>query len=235
MILLALGQLRRRPAAFAGLAAALFLALATLTLFGSLFAADLTTPAVDRETADGPGLMVIAGAFGEIAVLVAFFVVVNALGFALRRQHRELALLRTIAATPRQVRRLVRGQVTVTTLAMAVPVWPPGRPSGARSDPRTRMVPAAIVLTCWRLRNRAFPGSVAPIRRRCSVPRCCSSRPRCRDRSRRAYSQPCWALRYGYWHPEPGGWPTPTCEDTHGGCHPPWSRSHCSWACPAPH
>lgn len=130
MILLALGQLRRRPAAFAGLAAALFLALATLTLFGSLFAADLTTPAVDRETADGPGLMVIAGAFGEIAVLVAFFVVVNALGFALRRQHRELALLRTIAATPRQVRRLVRGQVTATTLAMAVPAWAAGAASG---------------------------------------------------------------------------------------------------------
>ncbi|MGQ4485426.1 FtsX-like permease family protein [Streptomyces sp. SAS_281] len=129
MIPLALGQLRRRPAAFAGLAAALFLALATLTLFGSLFAADTTAPA-GREAARGPGLTVIAGAFGEIAVLVAFFVVVNALGFALRRQHRELALLRTIAATPRQVRRLVRGQVAVTTLATALPAWAAGAAAG---------------------------------------------------------------------------------------------------------
>ncbi|MFJ9617613.1 hypothetical protein [Streptomyces noursei] len=43
----------------------------------------------DGEVTAGPGLMVIAGAYGEIAVLVAFFVAVNALGFALRQQHRE--------------------------------------------------------------------------------------------------------------------------------------------------
>ncbi|GAA3398709.1 ABC transporter permease [Streptomyces roseoviridis] len=120
---LALGQMRRRPAAFAGLAAALFLAMAAVTLFGSLLAAALAAPASVREAADGPGLVVIAGAFGEIAVLVAFFVVVNALGFTLRQQHRELALLRTVAATPRQTRRLVRGQVVATTLLVAVPAW----------------------------------------------------------------------------------------------------------------
>ncbi|MEU6624954.1 FtsX-like permease family protein [Streptomyces litmocidini] len=122
MTLLALGQLRRRPAAFAGLAVALFLLLATTTLFGSLFATEATAPAAARRApVAGPGLRVIAGAFGEIAVLVAFFVVVNAIGFALRRQHRELALLRTIAATPRQVRRLVRVQIVLTALAVAAP------------------------------------------------------------------------------------------------------------------
>ncbi|MGW2949786.1 FtsX-like permease family protein [Streptomyces eurythermus] len=119
----ALGQMRRRPAAFAGLACALFLAIATVTLFGSLFAADVTAPPSARRAATGPGVAVIAGAFGEIAVLVAFFVVVNAAGFALRRQHRELALLRTIAATPRQARRLVRGQVVATALSVALPGW----------------------------------------------------------------------------------------------------------------
>ncbi|MER5985806.1 FtsX-like permease family protein [Streptomyces sp. NPDC001787] len=123
MASIALGQMRRRPAAFAGPAVALFLAIATVTLFGSLFAADVTTPASVREATAGPGLMVIAGAFGEIAVLVAFFVVVNALGFAVRQQHRELALLRTIAASPRQARRLVRFQVLTTTLLMAAPGW----------------------------------------------------------------------------------------------------------------
>ncbi|WP_381555390.1 FtsX-like permease family protein [Streptomyces eurythermus] len=123
MIPVALGQMRRRPAAFAGLACALFLAIATVTLFGSLFTADVTAPASARRAATGPGVAVIAGAFGEIAVLVAFFVVVNAAGFALRRQHRELALLRTIAATPRQARRLVRGQVVATALSVALPGW----------------------------------------------------------------------------------------------------------------
>ncbi|WP_030614333.1 FtsX-like permease family protein [Streptomyces achromogenes] len=132
MVSVALGQMRRRPAAFAGLACALFLAIATLTLFGSLFAADVTAPASARRAAKGPGVAVIAGAFGEIAVLVAFFVVVNALGFALRQQHRELALLRTIAATPRQTRRLVRGQVVMTVLSVALPGWVVGGAAARR-------------------------------------------------------------------------------------------------------
>ncbi|MQS17834.1 ABC transporter permease [Streptomyces kaniharaensis] len=129
---LAAGQIRRRPAAFAGLAVALFLAVAAVTLFGSLFAADVAAPDSARSAAaaGGPGLMVIAGAFGEIAVLVAFFVVVNALGFTLRQQHRDLALLRTIAATPRQVRRLVRVQVVVTVLLVAPPGWAAGTSGG---------------------------------------------------------------------------------------------------------
>ncbi|GHH26216.1 FtsX-like permease family protein [Streptomyces rubradiris] len=132
MIPVALGQMRRRPAAFAGLACALFLAIATVTLFGSLLAADVTAPASARRAATGPGVAVIAGAFGEIAVLVAFFVVVNALGFALRQQHRELALLRTIAATPRQTRRLVRAQVVVTALLVALPGWVVGGAAARR-------------------------------------------------------------------------------------------------------
>lgn len=132
MASIALGQMRRRPVAFGGLAVALFLAIATVTLFGSLFAADITAPAAVRKAAVGPGLMLIAGAFGEIAVLVAFFVLVNALGFALRQQYRELALLRTIAATPRQVRRLVRGQVITTTLLVTAPGWVVGAAAARR-------------------------------------------------------------------------------------------------------
>lgn len=102
---------------------ALFLAVATMTLFGSLFAADVPASAAARKAVEGPGSTVIAGAFGEIAVLIAFFVVVNALGFALRRQHRELALLRTVAPTPRQARRLVRGQVVAATPLVTAPGW----------------------------------------------------------------------------------------------------------------
>ncbi|MER5206055.1 hypothetical protein [Streptomyces sp. NPDC002825] len=65
--LLTLGQLRRRPAAFAGLAVALFLLVATTTLFGSLFATEATEPVAVRRTAvAGPGLMAIAGAFGDL-------------------------------------------------------------------------------------------------------------------------------------------------------------------------
>ncbi|TDC18642.1 FtsX-like permease family protein [Streptomyces sp. 8K308] len=124
--------MRRRPTAFVGLAVALFLAIAAMTLFGSLLAADVVAPARAGEAVAGPGLMVIAAAFGEIVVLVAFFVVVNALGFAVRQQHRELALLRTVAATPRQARQLVRGQVVATTLLVSVPGWVVGTAAADR-------------------------------------------------------------------------------------------------------
>ncbi|MFI5530076.1 FtsX-like permease family protein [Kitasatospora sp. NPDC051853] len=127
---LALGQLRLRPASFLGLAAALLLAEAAVTLFGSLIAAQASAPSGARAAA-GPGLVLIAGAFGEIAVLVSLVTVVNALGFTVRQQYRELALLRTVAATPRQARRLVRRQVAAVVLAVTPAGWVLGR-VGAR-------------------------------------------------------------------------------------------------------
>ncbi|MFH8381338.1 FtsX-like permease family protein [Kitasatospora sp. NPDC018058] len=151
VLALAVGQIRRRPTAFAGLAAALFLAVGAVTLFGSLAAAQLTAPAaVTRAAVAGPGLVVIAGAFGEIAVLVALFVVVNALGFTLRQQHRDLALLRTVAATPRQIRRLVRAQVAATVLLAVVPGCAVGS-LGARA-----------VLAALQRRGMAAPGLRIP-------------------------------------------------------------------------
>lgn len=150
VLTLAFGQIRLRPAAFAGLAAALFLAVGAVTLFGELMAAALNDPAGRERTAVGPGLGLIAGAFGEIAVLVAFFVVVNTLGFAVRQQHRELALLRTVAATPGQIRRLVRRQV----LAMVLLVSPPGCAAGA--------VGAGWFLDALLARGMAAPGSTIP-------------------------------------------------------------------------
>ncbi|MER7850338.1 FtsX-like permease family protein [Kitasatospora sp. NPDC096077] len=148
---LAVGQIRRRPAAFAGLAVALFLAVAAVTLFGSLIAEQLTAPAAERRAAAGPGLAVIGGAFGEIAVLVALFVVVNALGFTLRQQHRDLAMLRTVAATPRQIRRLVRLQVLATVLAAAVP-------GGAAG-----LLAARAFLSALQARGMAGPGLRIPL------------------------------------------------------------------------
>ncbi|MFJ8044162.1 FtsX-like permease family protein [Kitasatospora sp. NPDC096147] len=147
MLRLACGQLRLRPASFAGLGAALLLAVATVTLFGLLIATEAATPG---EAPTGPGLVLIAGAFGEIAVLVSLFTVVNALGFTVRQQYRELALLRTIAATPRQARRLVRWQVVAVALVAAPPGWVLGA-VGARWFLRELTV-----------RRMAPPGAVVP-------------------------------------------------------------------------
>ncbi|MFF2820246.1 FtsX-like permease family protein [Kitasatospora cineracea] len=119
--LLAWGQLRRRPAGFAGLAVALLLAVAAVTTFGALLGAERGVSAAELRATGGPGVVLIAGAFGEITVLVAFFVALHTLGFALRHQYRDLALLRTVAATPRQVRRLLRAQTGLVVLVVAVP------------------------------------------------------------------------------------------------------------------
>jgi putative ABC transport system permease protein len=116
MIKMALGALRTRPASFAGLASALFLAVAAIAMFGSMIAAAATTGG-DSD------LGAIGGAFGEIVMIMATFVAVNTLGFAIRQQYRELALLRTVAATPRQVRRLIRFQVVGLILLVSPPAW----------------------------------------------------------------------------------------------------------------
>ncbi|MCO5970788.1 FtsX-like permease family protein [Actinoallomurus soli] len=123
MLRLAFGQIRTRPATFAGLATALFMAVTAITLFGSLIAASVVSPPAHGSQ---PGLVVIGGAFGEIAMLVALFVVVNTLGFAIRQQHRDLALLRTVAATPGQVRGLVRRQVLIVVSLVSPAGWAAG-------------------------------------------------------------------------------------------------------------
>ncbi|WP_354644194.1 ABC transporter permease [Kitasatospora camelliae] len=143
----ALGQLRLRPAAFAGVATALVTAVGALTLFGTLAAARQAAPPGTGRAETGPGLLVIAAAFGEIAVLVAFFVLVNALGYAVRQQHRELTLLRTVAATPRQIRALVRRQTVLLTAVAAPAGWAAGT-AGARwflgELTARRMAPAGL-------------------------------------------------------------------------------------------
>ena len=121
---LAGAQVRQQPAAFVAVAATTLLAVATVTLFATLIAGDVATPARLKDQAPGEdGLGVIAGIFAEGAIIVSLLVMVNCVGFAVRRQLRELALLRTIAATPRQIRMLVRRQVLTVVAVVAPPGW----------------------------------------------------------------------------------------------------------------
>ncbi|MGA4541683.1 FtsX-like permease family protein [Uniformispora flossi] len=116
---LAYAGIRARPVTFAGLAAAVFLTVASVTLFGTL----VVTPA--PAAPDGrAGLALLGGAFGEIAVIAAVFVVAATLGYAVRQQQRELVLLRAVGATPRQVRRIVRAQADVPLGAARVRARP---------------------------------------------------------------------------------------------------------------
>lgn len=110
------GQLRRRvDAAVAGHAA--------VTLVGD-----------DRGLAEFPEaktssqtLIAVAAVFGGIAVMVAIFVVASTLALSVQQRQRELALLRAIGATPRQVRRMILAEtILVAAVATALGCLPGG-------------------------------------------------------------------------------------------------------------
>lgn len=124
MLRLAVAQVRTRPASFAAVAVTALLAVVTITLFSSLIAADVATSSrVASAAEDDAGLGTIARVFGEGAMIVSLLVMLNCVGLAVRQQVRDLALLRTIAATPRQVHRLVRWEALVVVATVAPLGW----------------------------------------------------------------------------------------------------------------
>jgi putative ABC transport system permease protein len=72
------------------------------------------------------GILAITATFGVLALVVAMFVVAGTLGLAIQLRERELALLRAIAATPRQVRRLLRWEAALLALVAAAAGYLPG-------------------------------------------------------------------------------------------------------------
>jgi putative ABC transport system permease protein len=58
-------------------------------------------------------LIVLAGVIGGFCIMVAMFVVASTLGLSIQHRGRELALLRAIGTTPRQLRRMVLGEALV--------------------------------------------------------------------------------------------------------------------------
>jgi putative ABC transport system permease protein len=65
-------------------------------------------------------LVAIAGSFGGVALMVALFIVAGTLGLQVQQRRREFALLRAIAATPKQVHRLIGAESVVVALAAAL-------------------------------------------------------------------------------------------------------------------
>lgn len=87
----------------------------------------------DKVAADLPGAVPdYVGAisvFGFVLGITGFaavFVLTSTVSLAVRQRLRELALLRTTGATPRQLRRMLRLEITLVTLAAAVPALPAG-------------------------------------------------------------------------------------------------------------
>ena len=53
----------------------------------------------------------IGGTFGGLALVIAMFVVASTIGLSVLQRQREVALLRAVAATPKQVRRMIRWEI----------------------------------------------------------------------------------------------------------------------------
>jgi putative ABC transport system permease protein len=83
------------------------------------------------EVARNDDLVALAAAFASTAAILAIFVVAATLGLSVSQRGREIALLRTIGATPRQVRRLVVREALVVALAAGLIGAAPGLLLGA--------------------------------------------------------------------------------------------------------
>jgi putative ABC transport system permease protein len=60
-----------------------------------------------------------AAAFGALAIIVSAFTLIVLTSLQIRERSRELAMLRVIGATPRQVKRLLRGEIRGVAIAAA--------------------------------------------------------------------------------------------------------------------
>jgi putative ABC transport system permease protein len=109
-----IGQLRRRVQATVAAHAAVALA-----------GDDRGLAEFPEAKADAETLIAIAAVFGGIAVMVAVLVVASTLALSVQQRQREVALLRAIGATPRQVRRMILTEtLVVAAFATAVGCLP---------------------------------------------------------------------------------------------------------------
>ncbi|MER5730456.1 FtsX-like permease family protein [Streptomyces sp. NPDC002138] len=95
-------------------------------------------------------LVSMGGAMGGTSLLVAVLVVAGTFALSVQQRHRELALLRAIAATPRQLRRLLGREALVVGLAAGVPGALAGLPLAAWLHGRfigTGAIPATLERT----------------------------------------------------------------------------------------
>ena len=78
------------------------------------------------DVADGREVVIaVSSVFGGATLLIAILVIAGTVGLSVKQRHRDIALLRALAATPGQVRRLViRETLVLGLLATIAGVWP---------------------------------------------------------------------------------------------------------------
>src|SRR5215208_6841948 len=70
-------------------------------------------------------LIAVTASFGGLALFIAIFVVASTMGLSIQQREREIALLRAVAATPRQIRRLIAWEAAIVGLiGSVIGLWP---------------------------------------------------------------------------------------------------------------
>ncbi|AEW99788.1 ABC transporter permease [Streptantibioticus cattleyicolor] len=70
-------------------------------------------------------VVVLAAVFGSSVVLIVMFGVASTLGLSLQQRAREMALLRAVGATPKQLRRMILSETAVCRWEPCCSPWPP--------------------------------------------------------------------------------------------------------------
>ena len=129
MVRLALSSLRHRTGAFAASFLSLFLGATIVMAFASLLDTGLggeQVSSTEQET-----LITMASVVGGWGLIIVVFAVASTLTLSVRQRRQEMALLKTVGATPRQVRRMIVGEAAVVSLvaglAAVVPAVGAGR------------------------------------------------------------------------------------------------------------
>ena len=114
-------------------------------------------------------LIAVTASFGGLALFIAIFVVASTMGLSIQQREREIALLRAVAATPGQIRRMIAWEAAIVGLVgSAAGIWP-----GA-------MLGRELADGLVRPRHRpAEPRPSAPAGCRSRRPSAAASRPRC--------------------------------------------------------
>lgn len=121
MLRLAYRSLRARAVGFTACFLSIFLGSAMIASFVSLS----ETGGCDVSATDEESLMTMGTVVGGWAVAIVLFSVVSTLGITVRQRAAEIGTLRTIGATPRQLRRMVVAEtVAVSTVASALALLP---------------------------------------------------------------------------------------------------------------
>jgi ABC-type antimicrobial peptide transport system permease subunit len=127
MTRLSLRTLRYRTGGFAASFVSLFLGATIIMAFASL----LDTATGDHlSSTDTETLITMASVVGGWGLIIVVFAVASTLTLSVNQRRREMALLKTIGATPKQVRRMVVGEAAVISIVAAAAAILPAMAAG---------------------------------------------------------------------------------------------------------